>query len=206
MRNRLRKKRLVLGITGSYCCGKTTVAGMFRRLGASCINVDAIYHRLIKPRGLLYERIVSAFGRDVLTNNNEIDRKKLGRIVFGENEALKRLCRITHPAIIKRMNVELSRLKRVKGCAVIVIDAPLLIEARLLDAPDKLIVVKASKRNQIARCKRQRGASGAEVIKRIRSQAPQTEKIKLADFVINNNGTLKQTREQVKDIWRKIRG
>ncbi|MBU3934231.1 MAG: dephospho-CoA kinase [Candidatus Omnitrophica bacterium] len=206
MRNKLRKKGLVLGITGSYCCGKTTVAGMFARLGASCINVDAIYRRFIKPRGLLYERIVSAFGRDVLGNNKQIDRKKLAKIVFGENEALKRLCRITHPAIIKRMNAELSRLKRVKRCAVIIIDAPLLIEAGLLDLVDKSIAVKAGERNQIARCKRQRGASGAEVIKRIRSQAPQAEKIKLADYVINNNGTLKQTREQVKDIWRKVRG
>lgn len=206
MRNKLRKKGLVLGITGSFCCGKTTVAGMFRRLGASCINVDTIYHRLIKPRGLLYERIVSAFGQDVLGNNKQIDRKKLAKIVFGENEALKRLCRITHPAIIKRMNLELAKLKRAKGCVVIVIDAPLLIEARLLDVADKLIVVKASKRNQIARCKRQRGVPGAEVIKRIRSQAPQAEKVKLADYVINNNGTLRQTREQVKDIWRKVRG
>ena len=204
MRNKLRKKGLVLGITGSYCCGKTTVAGMFARSGASCINVDTIYYRLIKPRGLLYERIVSAFGRDVLGNNKQIDRKKLAKIVFGENEALKRLCRITHPAIIKRMNVELSRLKRVKRCAVIIIDAPLLIEARLLDVVDKLIVVKASERNQIARCKRQRGASGAEIIKRIRSQAPQAEKIKLADYVINNNGTLRETREQVKNIWKKL--
>ena len=104
------------------------------------------------------------------------------------------------------MRSDISRLKKAASGRIIVIDAPLLIEAGLAKMADKLIVLKTSRKNQIKRCKRQWGMSAAEATKRIKLQLPLKEKIRLADYVIDNNGTLRQTREQVEDIWRKETG
>lgn len=199
-----KKKKVILGITGSFGCGKTTCARMFRRLGASVISADRIYHRLIKSKGLIYKRIVSAFGPDILKDNRQIDREKLGKIVFSQKHLLKKLSRITHPAIINNIKYELTRLKKAGRAKAIVIDAPLLIESGLTKMIDSLIVVRIDRKNQIKRCKNQRGLSRDEIIKRIKGQLPLSKKIKLADYVIDNNGTLKQTREQIKKIWKNI--
>lgn len=204
MKSKIKSKKIILGITGSFGCGKTSVARMFRKLGASCISADNIYHGLIKPESPLYKKIVSFFGSEILKKNNEIDREKLGRIVFDKNVALKKLTQITHPVIIKRMKTECSKLKRAKANRIIAIDAPLLIEAGLIEMVDKLIVVKISRKTQIARCRKHWGVPGDGVIKRIRTQIPLTEKVELADYVIDNNGTLEQTRKQVKGIWKEI--
>lgn len=200
----MKNKVLVLGVTGGFGSGKTTVAGMFKTLGAIGLDADKIYHELIKPKGLLYKRIISSFGREILGNHNKINRKKMAKLVFGKREALEKLCRLTHPVVIKKIRFNLSILKRANACGPIVIDAPLLIEAGLLDAVDKLIVVKIDKKKQLARCKKERGLSCNEALRRIRAQAPMAKKIKLADYVVDNNGTLKQTREQVREIWKQI--
>lgn len=195
---------MTLGITGSFGSGKTTVARMFKRLGASCIDADRVYHRLIKCKSPTYKKIVSAFGREILKSNKEIERKKLGKIVFSSGQNLKKICQLTHPAIIREIKDEITRWKRSKGRKVIVIDAPLLIEAGLIKMMDKLIVVKANKKNQIARSTKLRKFSRAQALRRIKAQAPLAEKLKLADYIIDNNGTLKQTQKQVKDIWKGI--
>lgn len=200
----MKKRTLVLGVTGSFASGKTTVAWMFQTLGASRIDADRIYHELIRPPGSLYKKIISSFGREILGKTRQIDRKKLGKIAFSKRGDLRRLTQITHPGIIRKIREKNSQLKRTKKCRIIVIDAPLLIEAGLISLMDKLIVVKANKKNQISRCKKRKGLSRVEVIKRIRRQIPLTKKIKLADYVIDNNGTLKQTREQVRNIWKKL--
>lgn len=205
MKTKSKKGILVLGITGSFGSGKTTCAGMFKKLGASCVNADRIYHALIKPRASVYKKIVSVFGREILGRNKQIDRKRLAKLVFSKSQGLKELCQISHPAIIRRLRGELRKLKRIKSGAIVVIDAPLLIEAGKIRMVDKLIVVKASKKVQIARCRKQRGMSHSEVIKRIKVQAPLAKKLKLADYVIDNSGTLKQTRKQVRDIWESLK-
>ncbi|UCB57193.1 MAG: dephospho-CoA kinase [Candidatus Omnitrophota bacterium] len=196
----MKKKILVLGITGSFASGKSSVAEMFRRLGARIIDADKIYHRLIKPPNPLYKKIVSVFGQDILRRNKYIDRKKLAERVFTDKEALNKLSQITHPVIIKEIK---RRLKKIKP-GVVIIDAPLLIEAGLNKIVDKLIVVKINRKNQVIRCREQRGLSGDEIAGRNRAQVALSEKIKLADYVIDNNGTFKQTNEQVDKIWKKI--
>jgi len=202
----MRKKLQVLAVTGSFAGGKTTCARMFKNLGASVVDADKIYHRLIRPGRPLYKKIASVFGREILNKNKQIDRKRLGKIVFSNRRSLKRLTGITHPAVIRKMRSEVSRLKKAASGRIIIIDAPLLIEAGLAKMADRLVVVKTGRKNQIKRCKKQWGMSAAEATKRIKLQLPLKEKTKLADYVVDNNGTLRQTREQVQDIWRKETG
>jgi len=204
MKNRLKKKKIVLGITGGTACGKTTVASMFKKSGASCIDADSIYHRLISPGSAVYEKIVYAFGTGVLGKRSQIDRKKIAGIVFNNSQRLRRLCRITHPAIIRRIKEEVSRLRRAKRKTIIAVDAPLLIEAGLTNMFDKMLVVKANRKNQLIRGARLRGLSRQQLLQRIKAQTPQAEKIKLADYVIDNNGTLEQTKKQVREIRRQM--
>lgn len=195
-------KSKVLGITGSFKSGKTTTARMFKRLGAACIDADRIYHQLLRTDAAIDKRIVSAFGEKVLNNNGKIDRKKLAKLVFGKKTALKRLTGITHPVIIKKMKSRLAELKKANQ-PLIVIDAPLLVEVGLVKLVDRLVVVKAKRRHLINRAEKL-GTSKTETIKRLSSQLPCSAKIKLADLVIDNNGSLKQTEKQVKNICRAI--
>lgn len=199
-----RKEKIILGITGSFGSGKTSVVKAFSRLGACVIDADRIYRRIIKPNSLAYKRIVSVFGRKILAKDRQIDRKELAKMVFGRKEALKKLCAITHPVIISRIKSELSNLEKLKRCRIIAVDAPLLIEADLIALVDKLVVVKIRQKSQIERMKRYRRLSRPEAVKRIRAQMPLREKVKLADFIIDNNGTLTQTKEQVQGIWQII--
>ena len=195
------KNRMVLGVTGSFGSGKTTVARMLKRLGAVVIDADEIYHRLLKPKQPLYKKIVSVFGPEILKKNKQIDRKTLAEIVFNGKQSLQKLCRISHPIIIAQIK---NKLRQIKG-RIAVIDAPLLIEAGLAKIVDKLLVVKINRKKQIERCAKQRKLSQAFVLKRIRLQMPMREKIKLANYVIDNNGTLSQTRDQVREIWRLVK-
>ncbi len=201
----MKSRVIVLGITGSFASGKTTVARMFKRLGAGVINADRIYHDLIKPKKNLYKKIVSAFGKEILQKNGQIDRRKLGRIVFYSNPlGLKRLCRITHPAIIRKMKNKLSQLKHAGKGRIIIIDVPLLIEAGLIKMADKLIVVKTSRDRRIKRVSICRGISRKEAIRRIKAQVSEAKKIEYADYVIDNNGSFKETEQQVENIWQQL--
>lgn len=200
----MRKKTPVLGITGSFGSGKSTCAGLFKTLGASLVDADRIYHRLIRPSEPLYKKIVSFFGKEILSKTEEINRKILAKIIFTENAKLKKIMQLTHPAIIQQMRTKIIQLKRASRTKVIVVDAPLLIEANLLNLVDVLIVVKLDQKKQIARCKRRWGISGLAAKQRIKNQLSSRKKIELADYVINNNSTIKQTKKQVKAIWKEI--
>ena len=152
------------------------------------------------PRGRDCSANYLSFGKDVLGKNGRIKRKELAALTFGNPSALRRLNKIMHPAIISRIRKELKESKQ----GVTVLDAPLLIEAGLSDMVDKLIVVKADKKIQISRARRKTGASEEEIKKRIQAQMPLSEKVARADYVIDNNGRLDETRKQVKEIWKEV--
>lgn len=199
MKRQGQAKRLVLGITGSFSSGKTTVAKIFKTQGAQVIDADNIAHRIIRPKSPVYKKIIDTFGNDILKDNLTIDRQRLGNIVFGNKGLLKKLNRITHPKIIRNIK---SKIKTSRA-QLIVLDAPLLIETKVLKKLiDKLIVVKIGRKKQLARAMKKTGLSKTDILKRLKNQLPLQEKVRLADFVIDNSGTIKNTEKQVDKIRR----
>jgi dephospho-CoA kinase len=191
---------MVIGITGSFGSGKTTVARMFASLGARVIDADRIAHRLIRPGTGVYRRIIESFGQGVLARGGGIERRKLGRIVFANKKLLRKLNRIVHPAIISTIRKEIAKSR----ARIFILDAPLLIEAGLEKEVDVLIVVKSARKKQIERLLKKGICNKAQILERINSQMALSEKMRLANFVIDNNGSLENTRFQVKRICRAL--
>lgn len=192
---------MIVGLTGSFGTGKSFVASIFKWLGASIIDADTIARKELRKSSPSYRRIVAAFGEGILGRRRNIDRRKLAALAFGESRKLKILNRIVHPAVIEEIKARVSMAGRE---AIIVIDAPLLVEANLVGMVDELIVVKAPRRKQIERCTKKFGITKEGVLKRIRGQIPIERKMRMADFVIDNGGTRSQTKRQVEKIWVEI--
>ena len=190
---------MIIGITGSFGSGKTTVAKMFGRFGAYAIDADNVYHSLIRPGGKCYKKIVMHFGKDILGKSRRVDRKKLSRVVFKDKSKLKLLNSATHPEVIK----EIKRIMKSRKEKVVIIDAPLLIESGFYKEVDKIILVANKKGEQVKRLQEARGVSAKEAMKRIRMQMPFNKKSAFADFIIDNSGTKTRTLTQVREIWKK---
>jgi dephospho-CoA kinase len=191
-------KRIVIGLTGSFGTGKTTVAAMLRACGARVIDADAIGHGLLAKRTRVYAAIVRRFGNGVLAADKAIDRRALADIVFANHSRLQQLNRIIHPEIVRIIKKEISEVRK----GVVVLDAPLLIETGFHRYVDRLVVVTSSQRSQIQRIQKRSRLSKAAIVRRVRSQIPLRDKIRMADFVIDNNGTRKDLRKQVTEIRR----
>jgi dephospho-CoA kinase len=192
------KKQIIVGLTGSFGSGKTTVARIFESLGAYVIDADELAHNCIRPQTSAYRRIIHTFGEGILKKNKIIDRRKLASIVFNNRDFLHRLNNIIHPQVIRiiKNKIKSSRSR------VIVLDAPLLLEAGLKKIVDKLIVVKINRKKQVERIRNRTSLDKSDILKRIKSQISQNVKSRFANFVIDNNGTMQETRRQVEKIRR----
>jgi len=190
--------KLVIGLTGNFGSGKTTVASLLRSYGAEVIDADKISHQVIAFGTGAYKRIVRIFGRAILRKDGRIDRAKLGEIVFNNKRLLGALNRIIHPQVIRIIRKKIKKSSR----KIIILDAPLLIEAGLRRLPDKLIVVKINRKQQLQRLAKKTKLKKPQILQRIRAQVPLSAKVRLADFVIDNSATLKETEKQVKAIRR----
>ena len=192
-------KRKIIGVTGGLATGKTTVADMFAAKGAVKIDADSIAHRELKENADVRREVVEILGEDILTDG-VIDRRKTAKKVFFDKDKLAVFCRILHPIIIREIKEEAARHKD----QVIVLDAPLLIEAGLQDYVDVVIVVTAEYETQLKRAAN-RGISGEEAKNIIACQAPLAEKASLADFIIDTDKEdMKETKEGVDKIWKKM--
>lgn len=205
---------IVIGLTGNLGAGKTTVAGMFERLGARVLDADKIARGLIESSGTCFKPVVKAFGKDILLGK-EIDRRKLAAVVFNDQTKLQKLNKLIHPKVIKIIKEEISRIAakpyhrsiskaKQKKAPVVIIEAALLIESGLHELATEVILVKANRRLQIERATHVKNMSKSEAIKRIRMQMSIKEKMKYADIVIDTRGSLNKTNRQVEDIWEKI--
>ena len=191
----------VIGLTGSLASGKTTVATMFKKCGAKVIHADNIVHQLLKPSGACYKKVVAFFGRDVCRGRH-IDRKALATIVFRDARQRKKLESLIHPEVKKVIRRSLRKLK--KTSATVVLDVPLLFESGLHKLVDVTVVVVSTQEKQLYRAHKYYTMTKAEALRRIKAQMPLRKKIQCADFIIDNNGTKKQTEKQVKLLWQKL--
>jgi dephospho-CoA kinase len=193
-------KKYLIGLTGNIATGKSAVLDMLRRLGARVIDADALVHHLMAKGTPVWQAILDEFGEGILGPEGEIDRGKLGAIVFADAEALKKLEAIVHPAVTARVD----ELIRQATEPVVVVEAIKLIEAGWHRTYDALWVVTCPREQQLERLMRMRKLSRQEALLRIEAQPPQEDKVALADVVIDNSGSLKETGEQVERSWEKL--
>lgn len=196
-----------LGLTGGIASGKSAVAAMLRELGFDIIYADSIARELIEPGQPTYEEVVREFGPDIVdakSSTGQIDRKKLGAIVFTDRAKLDRLNAIVHPRVRERILRQLDELARNGDRAVAFVEAALLIEAGYPKYLDGLVVTWCQPEQQLERL-RERGLSEDEARKRIASQLPVAEKLKLATEKIDCSGSLEDTRRQVEALAAKLR-
>ena len=192
--------KFVIGLTGNIATGKSVVRKMLEHLGAYTIDADALAHRAIARGAPGYQPVVETFGKWILGPDGEIDRRKLGQIVFSDPEALQRLEAIVHPLVFQGIDWLIQRNTR----PVVVIEAIKLLETELHRACDSIWVVRASPARQMERLIRKRGLSEKEARKRIAAQPPQEAKIAAADVVIDNDGSFESTWKQVVAAWRRV--
>ncbi|MBB6282594.1 MULTISPECIES: dephospho-CoA kinase [Geobacillus] len=190
---------LTIGLTGGIASGKSTVSAMMRELGLPVIDADEAARAVVEPGEEAYRQIVAVFGPDVLQENGEIDRGKLGAIVFNNEQERKKLNAIVHPAVRRKMLAEKEALVR-SGAKTVVLDIPLLFESGLTDWVDRVLVVYVDDDVQLRRLMARNGFTEEEALARIRAQWPLEEKVKRADAVIDNNGTMEETRRQLLSI------
>jgi dephospho-CoA kinase len=195
---------IIVGLTGSVGTGKSTVTNFFRGLGAYIIDWDELAREVIRPHSKAWKEIVEYFGKDFLNEDQTINRQKLAEVVFSDKEKVTKLNRIVHPEVFKEDERITNEIKSLDPDALIIKDIPLLFELTRPIFVDKIVVVSASEQTQLRRLE-EKGMSWEDAQSRIKSQLPLEEKIKSADFVINNDGPLEETKRQVEEIYSLLR-
>jgi dephospho-CoA kinase len=194
------RRKHVIGLTGNIATGKSTVVRMLQELGAEAIDGDALVHQLMGPDSPLAEQIRAQFGEQTVNGDGSINRPELGKVVFSDPEKLKALESITWPPVLEAKRQAIHS----PGPDVLILDAIKLWESGMADDCDEVWVVSADREQQIARIIARNKVDRAEAERRIDAQPPQSEKIAKADVVIDNSGTLEQTRVQVQRQWQRL--
>ena len=207
---------LKVGLTGGIAAGKSVVGKMFVALGACLVQADRIAHALMQPGEAVYNEVVRHFGGEILNRDLTVNRAKLAELAFGpatepesqRKSRIEELNRIVHPAVIRSQEEWMHEMGRQDPRAVAIVEAALLLEAGAGKRFDRLIVVTCSEEQRVtrfaARQKIDLEAARREVLRRMAAQFSDEEKIKAADFVIDNSGTIDQSREQVHRVWEKL--
>ncbi|MEG6566090.1 dephospho-CoA kinase [Thermoanaerobacterium saccharolyticum] len=191
----------VIGLTGGIASGKSTVSSILKSLGAVIIDADVVSREIMIKGTETYNILVSVFGKEILRKDGEIDRRKLGNLVFADEEKLNKLNEITHPEIIKRIK-DIIEEERKKGKEkAIVLDAALLIEMKLFNMVDEVWLVVVDKKTQIRRLMKRDNLSYKDALNRIKSQMSIEDKMKYADFIINNCKDFNAIKRQVELLW-----
>lgn len=193
------------GLTGGIASGKTTVARMFEALGAKIIDADRIGHELLSAPRPAYQEVVQRFGKEILDPSGEIDRRRLGAVVFANPGKLRELNQILHPRIIDRVAELTCEHHSQDSRTVILVDAALIFEAGIGGRFRKVIMAWCRPEQQIERLTAKGGLSREEAEQRIHAQKPVEEKRRLADYVIDCSGSLEQARTQVEALYPELK-
>ncbi|MCD5323821.1 MULTISPECIES: dephospho-CoA kinase [Pontibacillus] len=192
---------IVIGLTGSIATGKSTVSLMFEEYNIPVVDADKLSRKVVEPGREAYNQVVSVFGEGILRDDRTLDRKALGEIVFNDEGKRKQLNDIVHPAVRQEMVRERDRYLD-RGDKAVVLDIPLLFESNLTGYVDKTLVVAVDEEVQLQRLMERDESSKEEALSRIRSQLSITEKVRMADEVIDNNGSKRETYDQLEAILR----
>lgn len=195
----------VIGLTGGIASGKTTVGRMLRELGAPVVDADLIARQVVEPGQPAYADIVREFGPEVVAPDGTLDRKRLGDIVFTDKAKRRLLEAMTHPRIAMAAQAETAR-HAAAGEPVVIYEAALIVENRIHEALAGLIVVKAHPEQQVERAVKRDNIPVEHARARIAAQLPLAKKLEVATHVIDNTGTLDDTRAQVARLWSELRG
>ena len=205
---------LKVGLTGGIASGKTVVAEMLVALGAHLVQADRIAHQLMLPGQPVYNEVVRHFGRAILNPDLSVNRAKLAEAAFGSATSsipsrVDELNRIVHPAVIRSQEEWMEEMGRQDPHTVAIVEAALILEAGAAKRFDRLIVVTCTAEQSIARYaarkKIELDAARKEVERRMAAQLPEAAKIKAANYVVDNSGSLDHTREQARQVWEKLR-
>lgn len=198
---------LVVGLTGNIGCGKSSLSDIFRAEGIKIIDADIIARQIYEDEKLL-SKVYETFGNDIKNEDGSLNRKALGRIVFSDDKKLIQLNKLTHPVIRQKVSDEIEEYKS-QNEEIVILDAALLVESDYLNFIDKLLVVTCKENIQIERIIARDNCSIEEALGRIKSQMSQENKVKYADYVIDNSATLSELRKKafifmnyIKEKWR----
>ena len=191
---------LVIGLTGSIGTGKSEAARQLEALGASIISADQVGHEAYTPNTEAWEHVVSAFGDEILQDDGEIDRRKLGAIVFSDPGQLERLNQIMHPRMAQ-MVADKVEVLRGQGVEVVVVEAALLFEAGWDSLVEEVWTTDSPEQAVIERLKVRNGMSEEEARKRMSSQMSRTERLDRSDYVIENSGDMVALGVAIKELW-----
>lgn len=189
----------IIGITGGIASGKSTVSLYLQELGFTIVDADLASRAVVEPGEEAYHQVVKAFGEDILLTDGNIDRVKLGSIIFNDQEKRLLLNGIVHPAVRNWMRVK-TEAALSSGEETVFMDIPLLFESKLKFMVDKTLLIYVDEQVQLKRLMNRNGLSETEALARINSQMPLADKKALADAVIDNNGDINETKRQVKTI------
>ncbi len=195
---------ITVGLTGAIASGKSTVAAMLKACGAVIIDADEIGRRLVEPGTAALKEIAALFGEAILTEKEELDRKKLGEIVFGAPGKREKLNAILHPKIIAEEWRQIKEIEKENPQAVVIINAALLIESGNYRDVDQVVVVVAGEEKIITRAMKRDALSRDDLLLRLKAQMPLKEKVKYADYLIENNGSLDALETEVGALFEKI--
>ncbi|RLB70494.1 MAG: dephospho-CoA kinase [Deltaproteobacteria bacterium] len=192
---------LVLGITGNIASGKSTVSKELARRGAVVLDADQLAREVVASGSSALKKVVKLFGTEILQKDGDLDRDRLGQMVFADVKVRAMLNGIIHPEIAKKSIEQLQQLRETTAAPLIIYEAPLLFEVGAENRVDKVLVVKIDPEEQIRRLMARDRLSEAGARQRMNSQMQQEKKIIRADFVIDNSGTLAETQKQVDALW-----
>jgi len=203
---------LKVGLTGGIAAGKSVVGEMFAAQGAHVVQADQISHQLMQPGQAVYQEVVDHFGAGILDPDGSVNRARLGELAFGRPQQPSRvqeLNQIVHPAVIRRQEEWMSEVGRRDPHAIALVEAALILEAGMAGRFDRLVVVTCRPEQRIERwaqrLKVDQETARREVARRMAAQLPDEEKIKAADYVIDNSGSLDETSRQAREIYAELK-
>ncbi len=198
---------MIIGITGGIASGKTEVAKVFQKKGAKVISGDEIGKEVVEKNQVVLRKLVNTFGKGILNTKGRLNRRKLGEVAFSNEKNKEKLNEIVHPELLRELKLRIKKFRKARKSRnrkqLLVIDAALIVEWKLYTELDKLILVTSTRKKRLERL-RYLGLSKKIALDRIKRQVTDSRRRRYADFVISNNGSLKQLKDKTQALWHKL--